>query len=155
MSTTLISMHFQSESGAVSLMEQVTEAFKVYRAHCKDASTVVYYKDGTVTLTFLKTLASRSGESSLFWHALSNAHFPGKQVQGLPPAPSQLPILHIDTLFMQALGRELQPGTSSLMLIVRDDWSQRVMKVLGGYRGQIYYTSLSPEDTILFADPDV
>ena len=150
MSTVLISVHFQDESGADSLMEPFIEFFNVYQAHCIDASTVVYHKDDTVTLTFLKALGSRTGKPSLFWNALSEVHFPGKQPHGLAPVPSQLPVLHMDTLFMQDLDKELQPGTSALMLIVEEDWSQNMIKVLQGYTGHVYYTPLSLEDSDLF-----
>ncbi len=150
MNIVLITVHFQDESGADSLMERFIEFFNGYQAHCIDASTIVCHKDDTITLTFLKTLGKRSGAASLFWNALSEVHFPGKQTHGLPLAPSQLPSLHMDALFMQDLDKELQPGTSALMLIVEEDWSQNMIKVLQGYTGQVYYTPLSAEDSDLF-----
>ncbi len=154
MNTVLICVNFQNESGASSLMNEVTEGFNVYLTHSADAGTAVYHKDGTVTLAFLKTSGSRGGERSLFWNSLTRDTFPGKEVQGLPPAHSQLPGLHLDTLFLQEVEKELQPGTSSLMLIMDDDWSQRAIKELQDYNGSVHYTPLSSEDSALFPVQD-
>ena len=135
--------------------EEVRLAFlkmqKAYLVSVEDAVVVVRKADGKVRLHQMYHLTASGAVGGGFWGILIGLIFLNPLLglvvgAGAGAVAGALSDVGIDDNYMRNLGKQLQPGSSALFLLVDSDLTDKVLEELKGTGGTILQSSLSHED---------
>jgi len=141
---------FDDETEAVNARQSLREAQKHGYLELGDAVTIVKGQDGKVKVKdeLDKGVAIGALGGSFLGLLISGIFFPitglvlGALGGGLV---GKMVGMGVDKKFIKEVSEALQPGTSAIFLVVREEYLSYMIAAFEPYQGKIYHTSL-PED---------
>jgi uncharacterized membrane protein len=154
----MVAVAFDNEQEADRVLTELNRLQKEYLVDLVDAVIAVRPREGNVQLkqsiNMVGVGAASGALSGGFWGSLIGLLFlnplAGFAVGGLVGAGAgalsgSLVDYGIDDNFIRSLGKNLQPGTSALFVLVRKAQPEKVLAELSRFRGRVLRSSLSPE----------
>ncbi len=154
----LVVVGFDNPDDADRVLNELTRLQKEYLIDLEDAVVAIRHADGDVrikqSVNLVRLGAASGGLSGAIWGSLIGLLFlnplAGFAVGGAIGAGSgalsgSMVDFGIDDDFIKSLGDTLKPDTSALFLLIRKSQPEKVLAELGGYKGHVIRSSLSPD----------
>lgn len=147
----LVVLAFRDEDGASRFTGEIDRMQKLRILQLEDAATVVRHQDGKVKVKQAASLVGAGAFGGAFWGMLIGLLFwmpwLGLAAGAITGAlMGKFTDIGIDDEFVKTVGREIEPGSSALFLMVQDSTPDRVLEELRGQDGiRVLQTSLSRE----------
>ena len=149
--TTVVAIIFDNEEEARKVREDMAKVERMGRLSLDDSAVVVRDQEGEVHVKNevdrgVKVGAAGGGVIGLFLGALLGGPI-GAMLVGVVGGAlvGKLADTGIDKAFIEDVTEALQPGTSGIILFVRESDPDVAIAALKPYKGQIFFTSLPPE----------
>lgn len=112
-----------------------------------DAASVTKDQTGRLRLLQQEELTAEGVQRGQFWRRLAAVLFePEPGVMSYAGAAGQrFGDIGIDETYMKRLGEHMQPGSSAILVLVRDVTVDKVLPAVGAFGGVVLRTTLSPE----------
>lgn len=147
----LIAIAYPDQETAARVRETLVRLQREHLITLDDAVVVRSNADGKVKLDQALNLTGAGAASGALWGSLIGLLFFAPLLGAAVGAAGgalggSMTDYGIDDQFMKDLGRQLQPNTSALFLLVRDVTPDKVLDQVAQYGGTVLRTSLSHED---------
>lgn len=147
----LIVVTYDGELKAEEVRLDFLKMQKSYLVSLEDAVVVVKTANGKVKLHQMYHLTASGAVGGGFWGMLVGLIFLNPLLglvvgAGAGAVAGALSDVGINDDFMKQLGKNLQPGTSALFVLVHSDLTDKVLDELRGTGGTIIQSSLSHEN---------
>lgn len=147
----LIVVTYDGELKAEEVRLDFLKMQKSYLVSLEDAVVVVKTANGKVKLHQMYHLTASGAVGGGFWGVLIGLIFLNPLLglvvgAGAGAVAGALSDVGINDDFMKQLGKNLQPGSSALFVLVHSDLTDKVLDELRGTGGTIIQSSLSHED---------
>jgi uncharacterized membrane protein len=145
----LIAMTFDSETTAASVLVSLRDLQQSDDLDLEDTAVLVRDRNGEIKVHNELSGAMEKGlvAGGLVGAVLGFAFPIAGVVIGAAGGALVARLLRsgVDPGFVKELGSKLQPGSSALVLVVRQATPELVLSALRPYEGHVYQTTLSPE----------
>ena len=145
----LIAMTFDSETEAADVLTSLRELQASDDLDLEDTAVLVRDHDGELKIHNELSGATEKGlvAGGLVGAVLGFAFPIAGVLIGAAGGALVARLLHsgVDSGFVKDLGAAIQPGSSALVLLVRQGTPELVLSVLRPHKGHVYHTTLSPE----------
>jgi uncharacterized membrane protein len=145
----LIAMTFDSETEAASALMSLRELEKSADLDLEDSAVLVRDRNGEIkTHNELSGATEKGLVAGGMLGAVLGFAFPiAGVILGAAGGALVARVLRsgVDPGFARELGAKLQPGSSALVLIVRQGTPELVLSALHPHKGHVFQTTLSPE----------
>lgn len=147
----LVAIAFDDMFGASNALVKLEQLQDNYLISLDDAVVALIREDGKVKLKQSFNLVKLGAIRGGFWGSLIGLIFTGPLglllIGGTSAAfgalIGSLSDYGINDDFIRSLGRELNPGSSALFILIRDMTEDKVLEKLEGIEGKVIQTSLS------------
>jgi len=145
----LIAMMFDSETEAADVLLSLRDLQASDDLDLEDTAVLVRGRDGEIKIHNELSGATEKGlvAGGMVGAVLGFAFPIAGVVLGVAGGALVARLLGsgIDSGFVKELGVRLRPGSSALVLVVRQGTPELVLSVLRLHKGHVYHTTLSPE----------
>src|SRR3954454_258242 len=133
----LVVLAFDTEAGATTMLAEVDKLQKMQMLSLEDAATVVRHADGKVKVKQANSLVGAGAFGGAFWGMLIGllffAPWLGLAVGAIAGAlAGKASDIGVDDDFIKSVSAKLQPGTSTIFLMVREATTDKVLEDLRG-----------------------
>ena len=144
----LVVVGFEDEYTAFEMRAALARLQNEYLIDTEDVVVVTKNRQGKVKLQQAANLSAAGAVSGGFWGTLIGLLFLNPIMgvvvgAGCGPLARKLSDIGISEGFIKELAEILQPGTSSLFVLVRRATPDKVLEELSGFEGRVITTSLT------------
>ena len=161
----LVVVGFDNVLDADRVLNELTRLQKEYLVDLEDAVVAIRDPDGKVRIKQSVNLIGAGAATGGLWGGMVGSLFgllllnpmlgfvTGAALgAGAGALSGKLSDYGIDDDFIRSVGQTLQPNTSALFVLVRKVQPDKVLAELGGFRGRVIRSSLSPEQETRLQD---
>jgi uncharacterized membrane protein len=145
----LIAMTFDGETAAADVLRSLRELQDTDALDLEDTAVLVRDQNGEIKVHNEVSGATEKGlvAGGLLGAVLGFAFPIAGVVIGAAGGALVARLLRsgVDSGFVKELGATMQPGSSALVLLVRQGTPEQVLFALRSHKGHVYQTTLSPE----------
>lgn len=151
--STLVAVVFHDESTAFEMRAALAKMQNQYLLELDDAVVVTRDSKGKIKLHQAVSLTAAGAASGAFWGMLVGLLFFNPLLglavgAGAGALSGKLTALGVDNSMAKQLGDELTPGSSALIVLLRNVTADKVLDGLKQFagKGRVFQTSLSKDD---------